>query len=86
MTEVEKDAKLSTPRIPLSDGSFFTQRATPNSTCREKWAEINRVQKIVMQDDFVKRGKGERLVFSYQVNLLGDFTDKSKKFVINNGR
>ncbi len=85
-TEAEKDAQFSTPRIQLSDGTFFTQRATPSSTCRIKYTEIKRVQKIVMQDGFVTRGKGEVLVFGYQVNLLEDFTRTCKQFIMRNGR
>lgn len=85
-TEAEKDAKFSTPRIPLSDGSLFTQRATPDSACRQKWKEIKRVQKIVTQNGFVTRGKGEALVFSYQVNLMEDFTRTCKGFIMRNGR
>lgn len=83
-TEMEKDAKFSTPRIPLSDGTLFTQRVTPSSSCRQKWSEIKRVQKIVTQEGFVTRGKGEVLVFSYQVKLMEDFTRTCKAFIMRN--
>lgn len=75
-TEAEKDAQYSTPKIPLSDGTFFTQRVTPASTCRQKFAEVKRVNRILDQKDFVKRGRGELLVFMYHVNVFSDFIDK----------
>lgn len=75
-TEAEKDAQYATPKIPLSDGTFFTQRATPASSCREKFAEIKRVDRILGQKDFIKRRRGERLLFIYHVNVFSDFVEK----------
>jgi hypothetical protein len=85
-TEAEKDAHFSTPRIPLSDGTVFTQRATPASTCRQKWVEIKRVGKITKQENFLKRGKGEILVFTYQAKLLTDFMQNCREFIFKGGR
>lgn len=85
-TEAEKDAKFNTPRIPLSDGTVFTQRATPASTCREKFNEMNRVSIIMKQKSFVKPGKGEQLVFNYQARLMSDLLDNCKSFILNNSR
>ncbi|MGU3577252.1 hypothetical protein ACLBWZ_17215 [Brucellaceae bacterium C25G] len=84
-TEAEKDAKITTPRIPLSDGTAFVQRATPASTCRQKYNEVNRVDKILNQEGFVKRGKGEILVFKYQITLLSDFVNNCKNFIARGG-
>ncbi|MDM7851163.1 hypothetical protein [Pseudochrobactrum kiredjianiae] len=81
-TEAEKDAKFSTPRIPLSDGTLFTQRATPASTCREKYAEIKRVNNIIKQDGFVNRGKGEKLIYNYQLRLVTDIMETCRDKII----
>lgn len=85
-TEAEKDAQYNTPRIPLSNGTVFTQRATPASTCHQKYNEMNRVSKIMKQEGFMERGKGELLVFKYQTKLISDILDNCKPFIMNNGR
>ncbi len=85
-TEAEKDAQYSTPRIPLSDGTFFVQRVTPASTCRQKYQETQRVNKFMKQDGFIKRGKGEILVFDYQLKILTDLMENCRGFISKSRR